>query len=271
MFPIVFQLGGFRVGAYGLFAALGVWSAVGLTAWLARRAQVPPWTVVTLAFSVVAAGLVGCKLGFLAAQAARGASWSSVEALRQGGVIHAGIAAGAAMLFIQVRARGLSFLRVGDVAAPGVFFACAVGRVGCLLAGCCHGSPSDLPWAVTFDSAEAHALSGTPLGIPVHPAQLYAGAWSLACAAATTWLLSRRLREGAVVAAYFVLEGMGRVVLETWRGDAGRGVGLAGISWLSAGRLSGLAFVAMGLALALWLKKKAAPLGGLQSTTGVLP
>jgi phosphatidylglycerol:prolipoprotein diacylglycerol transferase len=42
--------------------------------------------------------------------------------------------------------------------------ALAVGRLGCFLAGCCYGSPTDLPWGVVFPD----------LGPPArHPVQLY--------------------------------------------------------------------------------------------------
>ena len=48
-----------------------------------------------------------------------------------------------------------------------------IGRFGCLLAGCCYGRPSDVPWAITFTDPVAAANVGTPLGIPLHPTQLY--------------------------------------------------------------------------------------------------
>jgi prolipoprotein diacylglyceryltransferase len=64
----------------------------------------------------------------------------------------------------------------------------------------------------------------------------------------------RRPFPGAVFGAYFILEGLGRTVTELWRGDLDRGFWL-GLSWLSTGRLTALAFVATGLAvLFLWRK-----------------
>ena len=38
-----------------------------------------------------------------------------------------------------------------------------------LAAGCCYGSPTDEPWGVVFMNPESLA----PLGIALHPAQLY--------------------------------------------------------------------------------------------------
>ena len=47
------------------------------------------------------------------------------------------------------------------------------GRLGCFAAGCCYGKPTNVPWAVIFTNPLAAANVGTPLGIPLHPTQLY--------------------------------------------------------------------------------------------------
>src|SRR5688572_31370960 len=60
-----------------------------------------------------------------------------------------------------------------DVFAPGLALGHAIGRLGCFAAGCCWGSECDLPWAVTFRNPDANELTGVPLGIPLHPSQLY--------------------------------------------------------------------------------------------------
>ena len=43
----------------------------------------------------------------------------------------------------------------------------------CLAAGCRYGRPADVPWAITFTNPLAAANVGTPLGIPLHPTQVY--------------------------------------------------------------------------------------------------
>src|SRR2546429_7300938 len=69
--------------------------------------------------------------------------------------------------------------------APAGVLALAIGRLGCFLAGCCYGRPSELPWAVVFPE----------LGPPArHPLQLY----SAACDLGLVLLLSRRAAAGAV-------------------------------------------------------------------------
>ena len=41
-------------------------------------------------------------------------------------------------------------LAMSDLIAPGVLLGMAIGRIGCLLNGCCYGGACDLPWAVEF-------------------------------------------------------------------------------------------------------------------------
>ena len=60
-----------------------------------------------------------------------------------------------------------------DAFAPGIAAGQAVGRLGCLLAGCCYGHPTDAPWGVTFTNPLAAANVGTPLDVSLHPTQLY--------------------------------------------------------------------------------------------------
>ena len=59
-------------------------------------------------------------------------------------------------------------------------FSIAIGRIGCLVAGCCRGAPWDGPLAITYAD-----------GIPRHPAQLYEALFQLAAG----WALRRRRRS----------------------------------------------------------------------------
>ena len=52
-----------------------------------------------------------------------------------------------------------------DVFAPGIALGHAIGRVGCLFAGCCFGRPTSLPWGIVFHDPFAASYVGTPLGV----------------------------------------------------------------------------------------------------------
>jgi len=62
------------------------------------------------------------------------------------------------------------------------------------------------------------------------------------------WAWPRRQFKGQLFAAYFILEGIGRSVIETWRGDLARGTWW-GIDGLSTGRLTAGLFILFGLSV----------------------
>jgi len=55
-------------------------------------------------------------------------------------------------------------LKTGDTFAVPVPLSIAVGRLGCFFAGCCYGTPTELPWGSVFPNVDA---------LPRHPTQLY--------------------------------------------------------------------------------------------------
>ena len=63
--------------------------------------------------------------------------------------------------------------QIADMGAPSIALGEAIGRWGCFAAGCCYGKPTDGPLAVTFTDPFAHDAVGTPLGVPLHPTQIY--------------------------------------------------------------------------------------------------
>ena len=88
------------------------------------------------------------------------------------------------------------------------------------MAGCCFGKPASVPWAVTFRDPAAMANVGTPLGVPLHPTQLYeAGAEALILAFLLTFERRGRPFPGRTFWTYLLLYGISRFVIEFYRGD----------------------------------------------------
>ena len=95
-----------------------------------------------------------------------------------------------------------------------------VGRLGCFMAGCCYGKPTQVAWAVTFTDPAAALNVGTPLGVPLHPTQLYE---SLAGLVILVVLLATERRgkpyPGRTFWQFVLLYGVSRFVIEFFRGD----------------------------------------------------
>jgi phosphatidylglycerol:prolipoprotein diacylglycerol transferase len=115
--------------------------------------------------------------------------------------------------------------------APGIALGHVVGRLGCLMAGCCYGRPTDVSWAITFTDPLAATNVGTPLGIPLHPTQLYdAGAELIILGLLLFTERKGRPFAGRTFWTYLLLYGVSRFIIEFYRGDANRGTVLAGLS-----------------------------------------
>jgi phosphatidylglycerol:prolipoprotein diacylglycerol transferase len=160
-----------------------------------------------------------------------------------------GVAASA--LFFR-RHQTIRFWLVADLAAPAIALGQAIGRVGCFMSGDDYGRPTTVPWGVTFTNPDAARIGGAPLGMRLHPVQLYE---SVVCALLFLILSSlarRQHREGDVILFYTMLYAAARFVLEFYRGDADRGFVFGGA--LSTSQFIGaIMFV---LAAILWVRRR---------------
>jgi phosphatidylglycerol:prolipoprotein diacylglycerol transferase len=260
MHPVLFDIGSFPLGTYGLLLAIAFFAGAALAKRQAKLDGLAPAAITDLAIAMLISGIVGSKLLMIVVDLMSGAPLRevfSLGTLRAGGAIHGGVIAAAAVFFWKLRrGQGLPLRITGDALVPGVALGQAIGRLGCFSAGCCYGTESHLPWATTFTDPIAHAFSGTPLDIPLHPVQLYNTLANLTVMAVLLVARSKRTFQGQIFALYFLVEGLGRVITETWRGDVDRGTGWLGWVWLSTGRLTGIAFMLLGLGLWLFWSRR---------------
>ena len=255
MHPILFTLGNFPVGTYGLMLALGFVAGMYLARHLGRRDALEPDALSDISFSVLLGGILGSKLLMILVDLLHGEPLSgvfSLATLRAGGAIHGGVILGLATFFWRIRKLKLPLASTMDALTPAVALGQAIGRWGCFFAGCCWGTESHAPWAVTFTSPEI--TQGTPLDMPLHPVQLYNSLANSLVLGSLLVIGRRRRFKGQVAACYFLLEGLGRAITESWRGDLDRGVWL-GVPWLSTGRLTALLFLLVGAVLWAWFRR----------------
>ena len=261
MHPILFEIGSFPLGTYGLLLAIAFFAGTALAKRQASLDGLAPAAITDLAIAMLISAILGSKLLMILVDLIGGAHFREVfsfATLRAGGAIHGGIIAATATFFWKLRkGQGLPLRLTGDALVPGVALGQAIGRLGCFSAGCCYGTETHAPWAVTFTNPMAQAFSGTPLGLAMHPVQLYNTLANLIVMAVLLLVRPKRTFQGQIFALYFLVEGLGRVITETWRGDVDRGTGWLGWIWLSTGRLTGLAFMLLGLGLWLfWSRRK---------------
>jgi phosphatidylglycerol:prolipoprotein diacylglycerol transferase len=153
--------------------------------------------------------------------------------------------------FWYIAKHRMPFWTTCDVFAPGIALGHVTGRLGCLAAGCCYGRPTDVPWAITFTNPLAAANVGTPLGVPLHPTQLYEAGIELVILIALL-ATERRGKQfaGRTFWAYIFLYAVSRYVIELYRGDP-RGEVLG----FSTSQFISLILAPLSVAMLIWLAR----------------
>jgi phosphatidylglycerol:prolipoprotein diacylglycerol transferase len=249
--PVLFTVGGVDLHAYGVLFAGGI--AVGLL--IAVKGLVRDGLPADLGWDAALAMLVGAIAGArLEYVRSHLSDFQSdplrVLALRDGGMVfYGGFIGAVACMTALLMWRRAPTLRVLDAFAAPLPIGHALGRIGCVMAGCCWGAPTDARWALRYPST--HASGGSP----VHPVQLYEAAFDLSLGLVLVWLHhnGRRRFDGQVLALLLLCYPVARLLLETLRGDATRGWAFWGLTNAQA---TSLALLAAGAAL--WIRGSAA-------------
>jgi hypothetical protein len=113
----------------------------------------------------------------------------------------------------------------------------AVGRLRCLVQGCCHGAPTDAEETgirIHEPHSRVSALAHLQ-GVPIHPTQLYSILGNLVLAVLLFRLWSLRAPTAFIAGIYLVLSGMARFMEEAYRGEPQTPVlgGLRLYQWIS--------------------------------------
>ena len=266
MYPELFHIGSFPINTYGVLLALAFLAALFVAAHLGARDGLARERVFDLGLWMLLGGLVGSKLLLMVAEPEYASDlWRlvSLDFLRSGGVWYGGFLGGLLTGALLIRRYKLPFWKVTDAFAPGVALGQAIGRQGCFAAGCCWGKPTTLPWGVHF-SELGHTITGVPTtdasGAPLHlhPTQLYESFASLLLFLFLLWLHRRKRFTGEVIAAYAVLYGLIRFLIEFVRDDPrGDIAGLTSMTGLSTSQLISLFVIVGGLVFLILRRRRA--------------
>jgi phosphatidylglycerol:prolipoprotein diacylglycerol transferase len=210
MLPHLFTIGGYSQSTYGLLVALAFVVAITLTGRLAKKAGLSQEAVMNLGMYCALAGIVGAKVLMFTHISSVGEIFT-IETLRAGGDFFGGLILALMTAVVYMRRKGLPPLPTADVFAPGLALGHGIGRIGCFAAGCCYGVRCNLPWAVTFTSPDAN---GPPLGVPIHPTQLYEAFAEAAIFAILYWRIRKPHAPGSIISLYLVLYGTVRFLVE---------------------------------------------------------
>lgn len=153
MHPVLFQWGALRLYSYGLLIALGGLASARF--WWTRRERMGLsreddfWRLVN---SLLVGGFVGGRLMFLVEYTRPFSAdfWQSAVSFSRGFSVMGAFAGVLLGLSWAARAAKAPFARLLDYVCAAAPLWHAFGRLGCFMAGCCFGRPTDEPWGVVF-------------------------------------------------------------------------------------------------------------------------
>lgn len=256
MHPVLFSfhLAGRQseVVSYAVLVVLGCVAGIVYAVRAAPRVGVEPLVMRDLCLAVVLTSVVGAHGLYVLTQArqywdrcldalADGDARAAVSACGaplwfwQGGLVFfGGVATGILTTWLWARRHRLPFWRLADLLAPALALGHAIGRVGCLMAGCCWGKTATgvaAAWGIRLPPTSAayqellaqHVLSPSDgATMPLHPTQIYESVGELALFVVLLRVARARRRDGLVTLAYLIGYSSLRIVVEIFRGDATR-------------------------------------------------
>ena len=230
MHQIAFQLGPLKVHWYGIMVALGYLSSVLAMLRMRRFAGLDSEQVFDLSMITIVLGILGARIFYVIQFWGRGGfADDPLQIIRidKGGLVfYGGFICAILGVWIYIKRKKLSVLGVLDMMAPALAVGHAFGRIGCFLQGCCFGTPTNLPWAVSFPVGTLPTerfpdlVSGATQACSagLHPVQLYESI-SLFTLFGILMLFGGRLKPGCLAALYLTAYGFIRFSLEFFRGD----------------------------------------------------
>ncbi len=254
MCPRLFTIGDFSIPTYGVLVALGLLAGLKISRRLAERSRLDPEKIANLGVYSAVSAIVGAKLFMIFN------NWSyysadfdrlfSLSTLRAGGVFYGGLLAALAVAAAYARKTGLPRLPAADALAPGAAVGHSIGRLGCFAAGCCWGRETDVPWAVVFSDPAAREFTGAPLGVHLHPTQLYEAFGTALIGFYLLRAFGRGRAPGSILGRYLLFYSAFRFCVEFFREEGARTV-------LAGGIISSTQVVAAALAVLgayLWFR-----------------
>jgi len=207
MYPVIFRLGGLSIYSYGLMLGIAFLAGTWLASREAGRKDIDPKIVWDFSFYFIIYAIIGARIyyilfydldRYLTEPLSMFAIW------RGGLAVHGGVIGGLIYGAYFTKKRRISFTKFADTLTPSFILAQAIGRVGCLLNGCCYGTPSALPWAIDGR----------------HPTQIYHMLANLGIFV-IIWNIRKRFRsDGLLFFTYLILYSVMRFMIEFFRADS---------------------------------------------------
>ena len=223
--------------SYGLMIAIGIMVAYWFVTRRTKAFGVNKDQISTLFIWSIFAGFVGGKLFFFFEDFSRYLNDPSLFLNITGGgfVFYGSVLFVVPVIVFWLKKKGIPIRPFIDIVAFVGPIVQAFGRVGCFLAGCCHGKACNNFLGVTFTHPDSLA---NPKNVALYPTQLFDIAINLIILIVLFWFEKRQQFKGQLMLLYLMMYAVGRSINEVFRGDEERG-------FLFGGNVSHSQFIAL--------------------------
>lgn len=227
MHPILFEFGSITIYSYGFFIALGAIFGFSYMAWQGKKQFGTTFDKSNSLFLLmVGGGVFGGKLFIIFEDPSYFLHNPRQLISGSGFVFYGSLLTCIPLMFWFFKKNKIPLWPMLDIMAVTTCILHGLGRMGCFMAGCCYGIPTDSLFGVIFTDPTCQA---EPLHVSLHPTQLYESALIFTILMGLLILKSKRQFEGQLFLVYIMAYGIGRAWLEIYRGDLSRGFVIDGI------------------------------------------
>lgn len=234
--PVMIEIGSLSIHWYGLILALGAVAGLLLAIQEGKRFGIRSDFFMDLLLIGAPTAIIAARIYYVAFQ------WDQykdnfldVFKIWQGGIAIYGAIAGALICgYFYSKAKGYSFWRIADICAPSLLIGQMIGRWGNFVNQEAYGGPveeSFLRNTLHIPNFIVDQMYIVKDAVFVHPTFLYESIWSLV-GLIILFVIRRRnfMREGEVIASYFIWYSIGRFFIEALRTDS---LAFVGPTWLA--------------------------------------
>jgi len=209
MHPIICQFGPFYIYSYGLMFVLSFAVALTLARHQAKKENLNPEAISNFAFLVFVAGIIGARLFYVIENICYYLKKPlEIIMLQHGGLSwFGGLILGVFCGVVYLKKKKIAVYRTLDLVAPFLALGQAIGRIGCLLNGCCYGKVSQ--FGIYFKAHESILI----------PTQIYSSLALILIFIILRFVQGKPHKDGQIFYLYLLLYSVKRFFIEFWRAD----------------------------------------------------
>lgn len=212
--PLTFNIFGIVISAYGIMIGIGIVAGLFVAIWLGKKRGIQIDDIFTLALYAIPLAIIGARIYYVIFSD-HTYSFLEIFEIWNGGIAILGAVIGGGIgVFLYCLIHKKNFFKIADISAPALILGQAIGRIGCYFNGCCFGVETTDPALQWFP------VSTQIDGVWHLSTYFYESFWCILGFVLLLFLFKKFHATGTVFFSYILIYGIGRCIIETWRGDS---------------------------------------------------